>query len=134
MFWEIKSLIWSILSGKVKLVKPCWPKFTIWNFGLPVDRKCRVRSTGPRQKKKKIRAVEKCKVAFWPPPVPWLAPLTLGRPSTLGWVIPYHLGPIWSEKIVRESEPKKNSSWKTKCWPEEFHFGPPFSTLSKVVS
>ena len=23
---------------------------------------------------------------------------------------------------MRESEPKKNSSWKTKCWPEEFPF------------
>ena len=40
----------------------------------------RVRSGRPdlARKRKKNRAVEKCKVAFWPPPVPFSALLPLG--------------------------------------------------------
>ena len=38
---------------KTKLVKLRRPKFGMHDFGLPVDQKGKVRSTGPRQKKKK---------------------------------------------------------------------------------
>ena len=92
------------------------------DFGLQVDQQYRVQSTGPRQKKKKIRAVEKCKVAFLATTCPKVCFQTLRTSLSLGQVIPYPSKPIQSEKMVRESEPKKNSSWKAKCWPEEFPF------------
>ena len=102
------------------------------DFGLPVDRKSKVRSTGPRQKKKKIRAVPKCKVAFWPPPVLLFAPNSPNTSQRLGKLIFLSLEQLLVRERGERSRTIKCSSWKQAAGWRDFHFSSPFSTFSKV--
>ena len=104
----------------------------MWDFGLPVDRKCKVRSTGPRQKKKKIKAVQRLGGTFWPPSGPWTAPNPQGTSQTLVEAILHLFKPF----LVRESRERSGTSWlqtrSVGAGRRDFSFGPLFSPIFKV--
>ena len=111
-----------------------WKK-NIGQTELTKNPECRIlvfRSTGPRQKKKKIRAVPKCKVAFWPPPVLFLPPILPNTSQRLGKLISISLEQYLVRERGERSRIIKCSSWKQAAGWRDFQFGSPFSTFAKV--
>ena len=117
-----------------------------WNQGGRIElnfleaEKLHYRSTGSvrsgrpdlARKRKKIRAVQKCKVAFWPPPVPFSAPLPLGTSQHILVSHTTQFEAILERETSERRWNKLISSWGNYSWPREFHFGPSFSTIFRV--